>query len=70
MGQHEKNKSYERDPDEDYQIKRQLNQKVTLHFGGSINIQSDYKLVIDNTVSDVDIDSNLKTESEKSLPLQ
>ena len=62
-----KNKSYERDPDEDYQIKKQLNQKVALHFGESINIQSDYKLVIDNTISEADIDSNLKTASENKL---
>ena len=55
-----KNKSYERDPDEDYQIKKQLNQKVALHFGESINIQSDYKLVIDNTTSEADIDKKLK----------
>ena len=52
-----KNKSYERDLDEDYQIKKQLNQKIALHFGESINIKSDYKLVIDNTISEADIDS-------------
>ena len=62
-----KNMSYERDPDEDYQIKKQLNQKVALHFGESINIQSDYKLVIDNTISEADIDSNLKIASENKL---
>ena len=62
-----KNKSYERDPDEDYQIKKQLNQKVALHFGESINIQSDYKLVIDNTTSEADIDKNIKTASENKF---
>ena len=62
-----KNKSYERDHDEDYQIKKQLNQKVDLHFGESINIQSDYKLVIDTTISEADIDSNLNTASENKL---
>ena len=62
-----KNKSYERDPDEDYQIKKQLNQKVALHFGELINIQSDYKLVIDNTTSEADIDKNLKTAGENKF---
>ena len=60
-------KVYERDPDQDYMIKKGLNQKVALHFGDVSLFKSDYKMVVDKSTTEHDNDSKLKTAREAKL---